>query len=317
MRVILATELQPQETARIRAAFPEVDFEEAYGEDAVLAAAATAEAIFCGRISTEVIAAAAHLKWVHVRSAGVNSHPIRELADRGVLLTNSSGAHGIPIAENILAMMFAFAIRLPTLIDQQRARDWNREVVDREKFELEGQTLLVAGLGDIGGTLAKKAHALGMRVLGVRKRDLPRPEGVDEMIPPGRLLDALNRADHVALCLPLTDETTAFLDEPHLRAMKRTAYVYNAGRGKSIRREALLKALQEGWIAGAGLDVTDPEPLPHDDPLWTFPNVILSQHTSGTSPHNNTRLADIFIENLRKYLEGEPLMNQVDIARGY
>src|SRR5205823_1764634 len=143
-------------------------------------------------------------------------------------LTRASGAHGIPIAENTLAMMFAFAVRLPALMRAQMAREWVPGRIRPEKFELDGQTLLVIGLGDLGGTLAQKASALGMRVLGVRKRALPPPPGVDRLFTAEQLHEALGQADHVALCLPLTEETTAYLDEPELRAMKPTAYVYNA-----------------------------------------------------------------------------------------
>jgi len=316
MQVLLGTELAPEDVARLRAAFPDVEFVEAAGREKMPSAAAICEVIF-GHVSEAVLDAAPRLRWVQARSAGVDHLPLNALAAHGILLTNGSGAHGVPIAESILALMLAFAIRLPTLIEGQRRREWGYGDVYDEKFELDGQTLLVIGLGDIGGTLARKAKGLGLRVLGVRKRPLPPPPGVDELIPAERLHDALAQADHVALCLPLTEATTAFLGEAELRAMKPTAYVYNVGRGQSIAREPLLRALREGWIAGAGLDVTDPEPLPPDDPLWSFPNVLLSQHSSGHSPFNSRRVTDIFLENLRRFLAGEPLKNVVDPARRY
>src|SRR5262249_44596965 len=152
--------------------------------------------------------------------------------------------------------------------------------VDRTKFELHGQTLLIIGLGDIGGTLAAKAKALGLHVLGFRKRPLPPPDGGDEQLGPDDLLDGPARADQLALCLPLTPETDGLIGEREFSVMQPTAYIYNIGRGKSIQRDALIRALSEGWIAGAGLDVTDPEPIPSDDPLWSLPNVLLTQHTS-------------------------------------
>lgn len=316
MRVLLGTNLASEDATRLRAAFPTVEFIEAPHRERMQAAAAHCEVIF-GPISEELLAAAPRLRWVQVRSAGVDHLPLKALAARDILLTNGSGAHGIPIAESILALMLAFAIRLPTLMEGQRRCEWGYGRVYQEKFELEGQTLLVIGLGDIGSTLARKAKGLGMRVLGLRRRSLPPPPGVDELVPADRLSDALAQADHVALCLPLTEATTAFLGEAELRAMKPTAFVYNVGRGPSIAREPLLRALQEGWIAGAGLDVTDPEPLPPDDPLWALPNVLLTQHTSGSSPFNSRRVTDIFLDNLRRFLAGEPLRNVVDIARRY
>ena len=317
MRVLLATELDLTERERIRNGFPGVEFVEEYDQEKTRDSIAGCEVMLAGRITPELLDAASSLKWIMVRSAGVNHLPMEDIARRGILLTNGSGAHGVPIAENTLAMMLAFATGLYRLIRAQESRQWIAGEVAPKKFELEGQTLLIAGLGDLGITLAGKAKGLGMRIVGVRKSTLDRPEEVDELIPRGRIHEALGQADHVALCLPLTRETTGFLDEHELSAMKPTAYVYNAGRGESIRREALIRALTESWIAGAGLDTTDPEPLPQDDPLWSFPNVILSQHTSGSSPMNSRRIADLFMDNLRRYRAGEPLLNLVDPERRY
>jgi phosphoglycerate dehydrogenase-like enzyme len=140
---------------------------------------------------------------------------------------------------------------------------------------------------------------------------------VDLRFGPDELRQAIPTADHVALCLPLTDETRGLISTPELRAFKPSAYIYNVGRGASIDAAALKRALQEGWIAGAGLDVTDPEPLPDDSYLWEMPNVILSQHTSGNSPFNADRITSIFVRNLDRYLAGEPLTNQVKKERGY
>lgn len=311
MRVLLAGHLDDEDRDRLVAAFPALDFSE---PDAAESAAGY-EVVF-GWPSAEMLASDG-LRWVQVRSAGVNSMPLDNLARRGIRLTTGSGAHGTPIAENMLAMMLAFAIRLPDLVRLQTDRRWDRHPIDDSKFELEGQTLLIAGLGGIGATLARKAKGLGLQVMGYRRHALPPPPGVDEMVSPVGFQQALGRADHVALCLPLTPDTEGFIGEAQLRAMKPTAYLYNAGRGKCVERGALLRALDEGWIAGAGLDVTDPEPLPQDDALWAHPNVILSQHTSGASRHNSRRVTDIFIQNLRRYLAGEPLVNEVDLQAGY
>ncbi len=313
---MVATTVDPPDRERIRTAFPDLEVVEAEGPEQILERIDGCEALFTARLPSGLLERAGELRWIQVRSAGVNGYPLAEIARRGIRLTNASGAHGTPIAENILAMMFAFAIRLPEFLRFQQTHTWDRGGAEEGKFELEGQTLLIAGLGGIGGALARKAKGLGLHVLGIRRSGKP-VEGVDELLPPDRLMEALPRADHVALCLPLTQETTHYLDEPQLRAMRRTAYVYNVGRGQSIAKEPLLRALREGWIAGAGLDVTDPEPLPPEDPLWDFPNVILTQHTSGFSHANSARVTDIFLDNLRRYRAGEPLRNQVDAARGY
>lgn len=303
--------------AELRAEFPAVAFHADFGPNAGAPVTAGTEALFCARLREEDLPCYPALRWVQVWSAGVEHLPFRWLQERGVTLTNASGAHGPQISENILGLMLAFATRLPTLLEAQRQRLADRHNVWQEKFVLDGATLLIAGLGGIGSALAPRAKALGMRVLGVRRGENPPPEGVEEIVPRDGLLDGLARADHVALCLPLTPETTGFLGERELRAMKPSAYLYNAGRGKSVQKDALVHALREGWIAGAGLDVTDPEPLPPDDPLWEMPNVILTQHTSGSSPANTKRVLAIFRENLRRFLKGEPLMNVVDYGRGY
>ncbi len=317
MRVLIATELDSVDRQRLTEAFPGVELVDADGKVEAAESVPNCEVMLGSSVTPELLERADSLRWIQTRSAGVNSLPFEELAERGITVTNSSGAHGVPIAENFLALMLAFATGLHVLIPAQTRREWVDDSAREQKFELEGQTVLILGLGDLGATLASKAKGLGMHVLGIRRRNLDPPEGVDELIPPNLLLEALPRADHVALCLPLTAETTGYITEPHLRAMKPTAYLYNAGRGKSIDRDALIRALQKGWIAGAGLDVTDPEPLPPDDPLWKFPNVLLTQHTSGSSPQNSRRVTDLFIANLHRYLNGEVLRNRVDLEAMY
>jgi len=297
---------------RLRRAYPEVDFRFCPAREAFVAAAPDADIIFTKSLPPEAIRAASRLRWVQAGIAGIEGMLANGLRERGdVLLTNASGAHGIPMAEVILAMMLAFATGLNALVRVQGQRRRIRDQVVRNKFELEGQTLCVLGLGDIGGTLARKAKALGMRVHGVRASRVPFA-GIDAQYTHEALLRALPQADHVALCLPLTTRTRGIIGETELRTMKSSAYIYNVGRGASIDRDALLRALREGWIAGAGLDVTDPEPLPEDSPLWDAPNVILSQHTSGSSPHNAERITDIFMDNLGRYLRGEPLAHVID-----
>lgn len=320
LRVVIGVELEAAQLQRIRDSFRNAEIVYVPDKDGLRDALSCADVLF-GSLPrerlTELLPVAPRLRWIQTYSAGVNSVAFAALAERSILLTNASGAHGIQIAENILALMLGFAIRLPALVRAQAKREWIAREVDAEKFDLDGQTLLIAGLGGIGGALAKKAAALGLYVIGIRRRPASPPEGVREMITAADLHAALGRADHVALCLPLTPETTDYLGEPQLRAMKPSGYVYNVGRGKSINRDALLLALREGWIAGAGLDVSDPEPLPQDDPLWERPNVVLTQHTSGGSPALDRRVTDIFIDNLRRFIDGSPLNNQVDYERQY
>jgi phosphoglycerate dehydrogenase-like enzyme len=314
--VLVGEDVGQVNLARMREAFSEVEFRFCPTERELVLQAGDADVMFSKRFPPEVLDRAERLRWVQAGTAGVERLLALGLLERGVLLTNARGAHGVPMAEMILGMMLAFATGLHTLLWAQRARERVRSQVIGQKFELEGQTLCVLGLGDIGGTLAHKAQALGMRVLGVRRSQVPFG-GLDGQYTPAQLLQALPEADHVALCLPLTGETRHMIGERELRAMKRSAYLYNVGRGPSIEPTALLLALVEGWIAGAGLDVTDPEPLPEDSPLWEMPNVLFGQHSSGSSPWNADRITEIFMNNLGRYLRGEPLINMVDGDRGY
>jgi phosphoglycerate dehydrogenase-like enzyme len=314
--VIVGEDVGQANLARMREAYPEIEFCFCPTAEECIRQAAGAEVFFSKRFPAEAFERARRLRWVQAGTAGVERLLAMNLGERGIVLTNATGAHGVPMSEMILAMMLAFATGLHTLLWAQRLHQRAREPVIEQKFELEGQTLCVLGLGDIGGTLARKAQALGMRVLGVRRSREPFP-GLDGQYVPNQLLHALPEADHVALCLPLTKETRHIVAERELRAMKPSAYIYNVGRGASIEPAALLRALTERWIAGAGLDVTDPEPLPEDSPLWDMPNVLLGQHSSGSSPLNADRITNIFLENLGRYVRGDPLINVVDRARGY
>jgi phosphoglycerate dehydrogenase-like enzyme len=314
--VLIGEDVGAANLARLAAAFPQVEFRFCADADSFCAAAGEADIIFSKQFPPDCLRHASRLRWVQAGTAGVNHLLEMGLAQRNVLLTNASGAHGVPMAELILSMMLAFATRLHTLIRGQNDRADLQQQVIETKFELEGQTLCAIGLGDIGGTLARKAKRLGMRVLGVRRSSRPF-DGIDELYTRERLPTALAQADHVALCLPLTQETRQMMGVAELRAMKPTAYIYNVGRGASIDPDALNRALAEGWIAGAGLDVTEPEPLPADSPLWDAPNVILAQHTSGSSPYNADRITAIFQENLERYLQNLPLLHVVDKERGY
>jgi phosphoglycerate dehydrogenase-like enzyme len=316
LTVLIGEDIGPANLARLRSQFPTVDFRYCMQDSEWLEVAPEANVILSKRWPAEAMKRMSKLRWVQAGTAGVD-HLLRfDLSRRGVVITNSSGAHGDPISELILSQMLAFATGLNMAIRGQIERRHVQKEINRTKFELVGQTLCVVGLGDIGGTLARKASALGMRVIGVRRSTRP-AEGVSHIYTPSQLHTALTQSDHVALCLPLTNHTRHFIGAEELRAMRPTAYIYNVGRGASIDEAALIDALQSGQIAGAGLDVTDPEPVPLDSPLWEMPNVILSQHTSGMSPHNANRVTELFAANLTRYLAGEPLHQLIDPAKGY
>lgn len=313
---LVAIDLSPARQARLCSEFPDVCFTFAVDPAEVASAAAGAEVVLAHSLSREAVVAATGLRWLQAGTAGVSHLLYSELRERGVVLTNAR-AQGAPMAEMVLAMMFAFAARLPWFVEARPRRDLIALRAVREKFELQGQTLLILGLGDVGGTLCRKAAGIGMRVIGLRRRPELSCEGAERVVGVDRLREVLPLADHVAVTLPLTQGTRDFLAGPEVALLRRGAYLYNVGGGPTVQRQALLQGLRDGRIAGAGLDVTDPDPLPPDDPLWEMTNVLLTQHTSGASPNNHDRIAAIFAGNLHRYLAGQVLENVVDQTLGY
>lgn len=214
-------------------------------------------------------------------------------------------------------MLLAFARNLPGAYRAQLDSNWDSDSLTEGIFELEGKTLSVVGLGDLGDAVAVKARAFGLNILAIRNRPTAKPSYVDEIFLPGELPELLSRSDFVVDTLPLTPATGQFFAATQFEQMRDTAYFFNAGRGGTVDQDALISALQTGAIAGAGLDVTDPEPLPPDSPLWKLPNVLITPHYSGNSPRVRERTARIFIDNLVRFDAGEPLANVVNAAAGY
>ena len=265
----------------------------------------------------DLLARAPCLRWVQEWGAGVDwllQHP--EVAELDFTLTNASGVHAIPISEQILAYLLAFARGLPAAVRAQDRHAWQAPKRD-QLFELAGKTMLLVGVGAIGARTAVIAAALGMRVLGIRRNpagDLP---GVAAIYGSDRLYELLHEADCVVLTVPLSRATQGMIGERELRAMKPTSYLINIGRGGTLQQPALIQALREGWIAGAGLDVFDQEPLPATSPLWELENVIMTAHYAGLTPAYDQRALAILLDNLQCYRAGEPLKNVVDKAAGY
>ncbi len=271
--------------------------------------------VVLGSLPRERIPEAPRLRWLQTTGAGVDwlmDHP--DVAESDLIITNASGVHAIPISEHILALMLALARDIHRSVRDQMAHRWARHSA---VLELDGATMGLIGVGAIGEKTAEKAKGLNMRVLGLRRHpDRPSP-WVDRMYGPDELLEMLPEADWVVITAPLTRETRGMFDEAAFRAMKETAYIINIGRGAVIQERALIRALQEGWIAGAGLDVFEEEPLPEDSPLWDMDNVIITPHYAGLTPRYADRVVEIFVENLRRYQAGAPLINVVDKRLGY
>jgi len=299
---------------RIRERYPDLDVVVELDLEKVPDALANVEA-FVGRgRHVALLADASRLRWVQTLTAGADAVSFPELEPRGIVLTNGSGIHAINLAEHLLGLMLSFARNLPELMRRQQRHEWSK---DGRQFELDGQTLCVVGLGDIGLALAERASALGMRVTGVRRRDLPCPSYVDAVAHLDSMGPLLAEADHVAICLPLTARTGTIIDAEQLRAMKPGAHIYNIGRGELIDQDVMIELLKSGHLAGAGLDVVTPEPLPADHPLWDTPNVIITSHTGGTSPRRMDRFIDLLLDNIERYRGDQPLRNIVDPVEGY
>lgn len=321
MIATIGTDIGEDNLKLVRDGFPDVDFRFAPDEGTLREVAPDTEILFTKAVYPDALASAGRLRWVQAGTAGVDRWLQTDLLDRGVRLTTATGAHGTPIAELTIGMMLTFATGLLRLIGSPKLRDPSERKdtvrqVHREKFELEGQTLCIVGLGDIGGALAKRCRGLGMRVIGVNRSGRS-VDSVDEVHTSSALGRVIGEAHHIVLCLPLTQDTSGLLGEPEFRAMRPDAFVYNVGRGATMDHDALMNALVAGEIAGAGLDATEPEPLPVDSPLRSMPNVLLTEHTSGSSPRNADRITQIFVRNLRRYLAGQPLHGEVEAWRGY
>ena len=285
-------------------------------EAAKLAGGVDAVLGFC---TPEVLAAGTKIRWIQVYWAGVERCvSIPALAERNILLTNMQRVAAPVMAEHVLAMMLAFTRGLDFYILERSAARWTRELPPPAKLTaLEGKTVLVVGLGGIGTEVAKRAHALGMRVVATRASGRDGPPFVSYVGLPDELRKLAGEADFIVNTTPLTPATTGVFDAGFFAAAKQGAYFVNVGRGRSVVQADLVDALKSGRIAGAGLDVTDPEPLPADHPLWKFPNVIITPHVSADSDADQPVRFAILRENLRRYVAGEKMLSVVDVAKGY
>ncbi len=265
------------------------------------------------------LTAAPRLRWIQLAGDGVDHLRGTPVMASDLLITNAR-IFGVPITEYVFASILAYGRRFPQIMERfQKGRTWPKnQWTEYAGDEVAGKTMAIIGYGAIGRALARVAQSFGMTVVATRRRiDRPtREEGV-EIHPAAHLRQVMAQGDVVVVCLPHTAETEGVIGEAELRAMKPTAYLVNVGRGGVIQDAALLKALQEGWIGGAGLDVHAHTPLPANSPYFDLPNVILTPHLSGVSTGYPERITTLFCENLRRYMAGEPLVNIVDKRQGY
>ena len=308
----------PDRLAWLQQAAPGVELVAVADEAAAAAAAKRADAVI-GYCSDAIVAGNERLRWIQVFSAGVERCvSIPALRERHVLLTNMQRVAGPVMAEHVFALLLGLTRDLTTWIDGQRAGAWRPPEDEPVRMAaLRDKTLLVAGLGGIGGEVARLGHAFGMKVIATRASGREGPGYVTYVGLPGELVGLAERTDVVVNTVPLTPQTRGIFDAKFFSAMKPGGYFINVGRGASVDTAALLAALESGRLAGAGLDVTDPEPLPADHPLRRSGNVIITPHVSARTDAGREDRWLIARENLRRYVQGEPLLSVVDVRKGY
>lgn len=260
----------------------------------------------------ELLPKAKRLKWIHALSSGVEDFLVPELIHSEIVLTNSRGIHGIPMAEHVLAMILNFTRKISAAHDHQKARIW-KPLQAEEVYE---KSIAIVGLGSVGREIAKRAKCVGMKVLAV-KRTITTELFVDKLYAMDQLPNLLSAADFVVVTLPLTPKTRGMFNMEAFQLMKKSAYFINVARGAIVNQADLVSALRENLIRGAALDVFEEEPLPADSPLWDLPNLLVTPHIAAKSPYYIDRSLKLFIENLHKFLSRSEMINVIDKEKGY
>jgi phosphoglycerate dehydrogenase-like enzyme len=313
---VIIPPMDPPGLADLKAAAPDLELIECRSEAEAVAQAPGAAACY-GFITPAVIRAGKSIKWVQQGSAGVEGLlEIPELVESDIVLSNMQRAYGPEIADQAIGYLLAFTRSLTHFIRAQSGQEWRARGPGVVLDELMGKTMLVIGLGGIGSEIARRAYGFGMRVIATDPKVWERPLYVEELHQPDAFHALLPRADVVASAVPLTKQSLRMIGAREFGMMKRGVILINVSRGKVVDTDALVSALDSKQVAAAGLDVTDPEPLPKGHPLWSR-NVIITPHSAGQSPGGERRRHEIFRENLRRFAAGEMLLNVVDKKAGY
>jgi len=318
LKIVLAFDMGEEYVEELRQAFPGTEFCPAYTEEEQLAVVGDAEVQF-GLITRPVFLAAKKLEWFHFVGIGFDPivRAIPEFRAGEVIMTNARQTHVVPMADHVMAAILSHAHRLAEMLEDQKARHWNTERYLRRIIELEGSTMGVLAMGDIGRAVAKRAQAFGVEVYAVDLLEMESPPGVREVWPIERLDEMLGMVDWLVVLAPRTEATVGMLDRRRLGLLKQGAYVVVVSRGGIVDEQALAEGLDSGQIGGAALDATEREPLPEESPLWDAPNIWISPHVSAESVQLIERRKAIFKENVRRYLAGEELLNKCDMEKGY
>jgi phosphoglycerate dehydrogenase-like enzyme len=308
------------QVSRLREQFPRMTFTHALTDADALAAIQTADVALASRLTPAMVEQAPRLRWVHSTAAAVGILPLPELAARNIAVTNSRGIQAATMAEHVIGGLLMLSRRFNLMMDAQKERRWIQNELATEAWPwcLKRRKMVILGLGTTGNEVARRAHAFGMHVTGIRRRsDLPVPSFVDRICSPDQLKEALKGADVLVISAPSIRETERMIGADHLALLRRGAIIVNVARAKIVDEAAMIDALQSGQLGGAVLDVFDREPLENSSPLWTLPNVLISPHSSGVRPDHWDEVIDLFAENLNRFERGEPLLNTVDCKAGY
>jgi phosphoglycerate dehydrogenase-like enzyme len=314
MKILINTEITSDHRQQIHSVSPDLVIVEPKDEAARLTEMPDTDILF-GDFNRSLFDAAQQLKWVQVLGAGVDGLLFPEFVESDVVLLSAKGYVGPHLADQTWALILGLIRGVGRAV---RERTWeNRWSIRDETWELAGRTLGIVGLGGTGIDVAKRAQGFDMRVIAVDPEDVDAPSFVHEVWKMDRFYDLLAESDIVSICAPLTDETHGMFDDDAFRRMKPSALLINVTRGKIVDEPSLLRALEGGLIGGAGLDVTPEEPLPQDNPLWDMPNVIVTPHVAGGSPHRDDRTVGLFCDNLERFLVGKPFLSVIDKRKGY
>jgi phosphoglycerate dehydrogenase-like enzyme len=312
-KIVVTGQLPPNAIREFQSVSPNVKIVSA-DRDQILKEIVDADAIF-GTISPQLFHAAHKLKWVQIYSAGVETYRFPEFIHSDITLTNCKVIQGPEIADHALAMLLALTRDLNKIIPTRGKEEWAKERY--HPLELRGKTAVVIGVGGIGSQIAQRAAAFGMKVIGVDPKDIPFNPYVSKMVYPDRLNSVLPEADVVFVSAPHTPQSEGMMGAKQFELMKKGSFFIAVSRGKLYSTEALVKALDERRLAGAGMDVTNPEPLPKGHALWKFDNVIITPHIAGQSDGIDDRRIELIKDNIGRFLKGEPMLNVVDKVKGY
>ena len=314
MKILINTDLTPNQRQRIESVSDQIHVTQPQGPAELLLDASDSDVIF-GDFNKTLFDTCSKLKWVQVLGSGVDGSLFPEFVESQGILTSAKGFVGTHLADQTWALLLGLLRGIGRAV---RERTWdNRMSIRHATWELSGRTLGIVGMGGTGLEVARRASGFGMEIIAVDPENVATPSFVKSVRNMEGFYDLLAESDIVSICAPLTKETKDLFDLSAFRQMKSHALLINVTRGRIVNGPDLIRALEDGLIGGAGLDVTPEEPLPSDSPLWDMPNVIVTPHVAGGSPIRQDRTVDLFCQNLERFLSGKPMVSQIDKRKGY